>query len=221
MSWRFGDLLLSHTAVYQKLYLASFARAALEWANVYLTNTGEACENECFEQMSWITPQYGTGRIDAAGKLLAGRIQPTERLCQEEALNITANWRASHAYPLRVMCATLRSRAKRIDEEVLIVQRLKRMPSIASKLRRFDRMQLSQMQDLGGCRAVMSSCKEVYELVSLYESIPTEVASLCRKTDYISAPKESGYRGVHLVYEYNTQNEPLPLRLLTLLLINP
>jgi len=59
---------------------------------------------------------------------------------------------------------TLKGRALQIDPNALIAQRLKRMPSILSKLKRFQNMELSRMQDLGGCRVVVESVKMVRHL---------------------------------------------------------
>ena len=64
-------------------------------------------------------------------------------------------------------------------------------------------MQLSQMHDLGGCRAIVSSVENVYALVQEFETSRTK-AELVRKYDYIAQPRASGYRGVHLVYRYKT-----------------
>ncbi|HKX17736.1 MAG TPA: (p)ppGpp synthetase, partial [bacterium] len=72
----------------------------------------------------------------------------------EAALEVINNWRSSHSYPLQALKMTLKLRAKRIDSNAIVAQRLKRLSSIATKLRRNKHMALSQMQDLGGCRAV-------------------------------------------------------------------
>lgn len=41
--------------------------------------------------------------------------------------------------------------------ELDVSQRLKRLPTIEDKLRRLPRMDLSSMQDIGGCRAVLDT----------------------------------------------------------------
>jgi hypothetical protein len=63
-------------------------------------------------------------------------------------------------------------------------------------------MQLSQMQDIGGCRAVLSDVKGVYELRELYENSSRIRHQLTREDDYIAQPKPSGYRSVHRIYRY-------------------
>lgn len=94
-----------------------------------------------------------------------------------------------------------------MDKKALVAQRLKRMPSIIAKLERFRAMQLSQMHDLGGCRAVVRSIGQVDKLVDLYECRPCKAAKFYKKYDYISQPKDDGYRGVHLVYKYHSLDE--------------
>jgi hypothetical protein len=86
-----------------------------------------------------------------------------------EEIAVVDNWRSCHAYPLQVIKMTLLRRAKKIDPDALIAQRLKRRPSIEIKLRDNPAMQLSQMQDLGGCRAVLSSVSQVRKLVAKYK----------------------------------------------------
>lgn len=146
--------------------------------------------------------EYGRKRVDTAGKILAGRKQPTDEVSVPEALYIAGRWRALHGYPLQALYSTLRNRAQKIHADVLVGKRLKRMPSIIAKLRRFERMQLSQMQDLGGCRAVVPTIDLVLKLTRLYEHRPCKTAKLMKKYDYVAEPKPDGYRGVHLVYEY-------------------
>jgi hypothetical protein len=63
-------------------------------------------------------------------------------------------------------------------------------------------MQLSKMQDLGGCRAVLKTVKNVNELVRFYEQNPCQALEFVKKFDYVACPKDDGYRSVHMVYRY-------------------
>jgi hypothetical protein len=123
-----------------------------------------------------------------------------------QALPIINNWRSSHGYPLNTFQVNLRQQARRVDVEPLVAQRTKRLSSIASKLDRFPTMKLSQMQDIGGCRAVVKSVPSVRELVALYSRSRMRHA-LASLDDYITTPKPSGYRGVHLVYRYHSDKK--------------
>lgn len=62
-------------------------------------------------------------------------------------------------------------------------------------------MALSQMQDIGGCRGVVSSVARVRALRDLYHKSDLR-HHLVREKDYITDPKPDGYRSVHLVYRY-------------------
>ena len=68
-------------------------------------------------------------------------------------------------------------------------------------------MKLSKMQDIGGCRAVMASVEHVRQLVRKYERSKHNHRFL-KAFDYISYPKESGYRSYHLVYQYQSYRSP-------------
>jgi hypothetical protein len=62
-------------------------------------------------------------------------------------------------------------------------------------------MKLSQMQDIGGCRAVVGNLNQVQGLVKRYKSSDIK-HKLLKEDDYIANPKRSGYRSFHLIYKY-------------------
>ena len=67
-------------------------------------------------------------------------------------------------------------------------------------------MSLSQMQDVGGLRAVVNSLSEVYKLRDLIRGGENQMAfksTFIKETDYIKNPKESGYRSIHIIYKYD------------------
>jgi hypothetical protein len=157
----------------------------------------------------WSVPQHGRGRVDWAGKMIAS--ESTGVMDEAIALSIVNNWRSSHSYPLQALKMTLRKRARKCDRKAIIAQRLKRLTSMAAKLRRNQNMQLSQMQDIGGCRAVVSSVKKVMRIVRLYRKSwgksPSTRAEFLKEFDYIKHPKIDGYRGIHLVYKYRSESD--------------
>jgi len=79
------------------------------------------------------------------------------------AYDVMDNWRASHALPLNAFYMTLKNRAERVNSKAISAQRIKRLESIAYKLIHNNKMKLTQMQDIGGCRAVLPFVKAVYE----------------------------------------------------------
>ncbi|MDQ1591803.1 MAG: hypothetical protein QOG71_2430 [Pyrinomonadaceae bacterium] len=147
-----------------------------------------------------IIPEHSKSQVDAAGVMLITPNTPDEAM--ERALSVINNWRAVHSFPLNTFQKTLRQKAKQIDPQALVAQRVKRLSSIELKLSRFSpQMKLSQMQDIGGCRAVVSSVRHVNRLVDVYERSDLK-HKVARADDYIKTPKPSGYRGVHMIYRY-------------------
>ena len=156
--------------------------------------------------MAWTTPFYDRPRVNQAGNALL-----TDGLDEEiraVELAVVNNWRTAHGFPLQCIKMTLLKRAKRIDPTATIAQRLKRLPSIVAKLTREPTMKLSQMQDLGGCRAVVSKIGHVDRLVKRYQRArsknPRSRHEQTTAKDYISSPKIDGYRGIHLIYKYRS-----------------
>jgi ppGpp synthetase/RelA/SpoT-type nucleotidyltranferase len=117
------------------------------------------------------------------------------------ALNVVNNWRSCHAFPLNTMQMGLRRIARQIDDSPLVAQRIKRLSSIELKLRRFPTMTMSQMQDLGGCRASVADLPRVLRLAEALRR--SRVKHRLHTIDnYIERPQNSGYRGVHMIYRY-------------------
>jgi len=156
--------------------------------------------------MTWTKPEYGKAKVDRAGHILIDDNSTEEEI--EEARNVLNNWRSSHGYPMNTFQARLRQVSKKIDENALVVQRLKRAPSIIKKLKRDQTktMSLSQMQDIAGCRAVLSDVDKVNELVEVYRKSRglKHIRMKEREKDYIKNPKKDGYRSVHLIYKYKS-----------------
>lgn len=67
---------------------------------------------------------------------------------------------------------------------------------------------LSEMQDIGGCRAVVSSVAKVREIVAMYKQKRRGARHLLDdEDDYITNPKSSGYRSYHLIYRYQARGK--------------
>src|SRR5712692_9790878 len=156
--------------------------------------------------MAWTKPLFKKGEVDRAGQMLISGAAGTEEW--DPALAVINNWRSSHSYPLQVLKMNLLGRARRIDERAIIAQRLKRLSSISVKLGRNTHMALSQMHDIGGCRAVLRTVGHVDALIQRYEDAisknPTVRAQFVKKYDYVLQPKSDGYRSIHLVYKYRS-----------------
>jgi hypothetical protein len=157
--------------------------------------------------MAWTQPEFSREEINSAAKVVlsaAGKKDwtPVEWDDYQIALYRVHNWRGSHAYPLNTFQMNLRHTAGRFDVNSLVAQRMKRLNSIVHKLQRFGDMRLTQMQDLGGCRAIFSTVALAQDVSHYYEKVSSIKHELASKDDYIGEPKTSGYRGIHLVYRY-------------------
>jgi ppGpp synthetase/RelA/SpoT-type nucleotidyltranferase len=156
--------------------------------------------------MAWAARIHSKGHINRCGRALV-ELDPNDPV-RDDAINVVDNWRSCHAYPLQVVKMTLLRRAKKIYPKALIAQRLKRRPSIEIKLRDNPNMELSQMQDIGGCRAVMLNVKQVTELVNKYKEFHSKSPKNrsdwdgSDDFDYVLRPKADGYRSVHLVFRF-------------------
>ena len=155
--------------------------------------------------MRFAFPKHSSGDVDRAGESLIQWDGDSDDKSIDEALDILYDWRRSHGYPLSVFQHTLRKKAREVDSRALVAQRHKRILSIFVKLRRFEgQFPLSEMQDIAGCRAVVSSAKKVQELVEKYETSRIR-HKLLYKNDYIKRPKTSGYRSIHLIFGFHSE----------------
>ena len=154
--------------------------------------------------MTWIELEHSKRTVRRAGDyLISGEFDVDDFM---GAYNVLENWRSSHAYPIQSMLGYFRKKAFEIDANSLVARRLKRTPSILAKLTREDGMKLDRMEDIGGCRIVVSTKRRAYEVRdAIVEGRTRNI--LRRQRDYIKEPKSSGYRGIHLIYRYNGQKE--------------
>lgn len=154
--------------------------------------------------MAWIRPKYTRQQVDQAARDYAASDQLHALF---GAPDVITNWRASHAFPLNTLQMNLRSKARKIDSTALIAQRIKREASIWSKLTRLRRLPLSEMQDIGGCRAVMKDMRHVRLLIESYDS-SRHNHERAWTNDYIEGPKKkSGYRSYHIIFKYRSNDE--------------
>ena len=161
---------------------------------------------------------YSKGRIDRAGRALrqdqAGEGAPLSASERRVELAVVEDFRVLHRTPLLTARMGLRSCIHREGlEAVELTQRLKRMPTILDKLRRLPTMKLSAMQDIGGCRAVFSTQAEVEQVLRRFRrnSLKRNEAEDPVR-DYVTNPRSSGYRGVHVWTRYRDRRIEVQLR---------
>src|SRR6516225_7416782 len=154
--------------------------------------------------MAWAVPKFSKQKVNQAGEILVREEPDFSDLAADErhgaeydslieyldALDVINNWRSSHNFPLNTFQNGLRKKGKQVDAHCLIAQRIKRLSSIELKLRRFGTMTLSQMQDIGGCRAIVSTVDQVRALCKLYAASEMK-HKLHHTDDYLNNPKDS------------------------------
>lgn len=151
--------------------------------------------------------QYSNNEVKNAGKILTLPDQFSSQDFQF-AQEVLTYWRTIHAGPINTFQATLRDKLDRLGyKDALIAQRLKRAVSIVRKLERFPNMKLSTMQDIAGLRAILKNINQVRELEESYRKSGFKHI-LKDDKDYITQPSDSGYRGIHLIYQYVNENKP-------------
>jgi hypothetical protein len=126
------------------------------------------------EEMTWPTLQYTKSQVDRAWGIFSTQGDDPDQLFASDqylrSVDAISNWRSSHSFPLNTFTVGLKRRAKDADPDALVAQRIKRLSSIAAKLDRFPTMQLSQMQDIGGCRAIVATISDVHKLIAKHKS---------------------------------------------------
>jgi ppGpp synthetase/RelA/SpoT-type nucleotidyltranferase len=167
---------------------------------------------ECEELgVGWVEPIYSRSDVNKAGKFLVNNIESliSSIISRDEEFDrqldhhfdVFDNFRAAHAFPLNTLQIRLRAFTASIDQNGIVAQRLKRLSSILYKLGRFPTMELWDMQDIGGCRAIVASVGDVFRIEELFRESSIK-HKLAHYDNYILEPRESGYRGVHLIYRY-------------------
>jgi putative GTP pyrophosphokinase len=155
--------------------------------------------------MAFATPRFQKSEVNRAGRVLCAEDPNLEEWIW--AYDVLSNWRAIHGYPINTFQALLRQKLKKVSGEAIVAQRLKRTPSVLAKLRRFSTMNLAQMQDIGGLRAVVMNVARVRQLAAEYERCRFSHEFVSAK-DYITNPKADGYRSLHRVYRYQNDRAP-------------
>lgn len=143
------------------------------------------------------------GKVDRAGRLWADFLVRWREVGKDaleefdrgdiiEADDLIAWWRSLYARPLSIVSANLRYYLRE-QAPSITAQRLKRHATIVDKLIREPRMKLTQMADIGGCRAILPDQEKVDAVTRRVQKNWT----IARTRDYVREPKPSGYRAVH------------------------
>lgn len=166
---------------------------------------------------------YSKKQIDKSGRLIRDfaetwRLESREVAIERfdvgeigDAIDVVEDFRGAHARPLARVNAGLRYYVKKAgmaDPEV--TQRLKRFTTIVDKLQREPTMQLSKMEDIGGVRAILLSQRQANDVRDYLRK--AERWNIRRVRDYVEAPKEDGYRAIHVIVQKDSFYVEIQLR---------
>jgi len=118
-----------------------------------------------------------------------------------DAMDVLSYWRFTHIEPLEKAINLLQHISLKKDKNAIFAKRLKRHTSIVKKLLRFQRMKLKNMQDIGGCRVVLTNQKKLKQTVRDIKKHPEfkHHDGSFKAKDYVKNPKDDGYRGFHII----------------------
>lgn len=145
--------------------------------------------------------EYSNKEVKRAGEMIASNIPWTDESAPEirKAFLIANNWRDAHAYPMRSLRYSVIYYMRQAGLAGITAARLKRMQAIRGKLRRI-KLNLNQLQDLGGCRVILPNIADVQTLtLILRNNVRHDIKA---ENNYIAGPKEDGYRSHHLIFSF-------------------
>lgn len=131
------------------------------------------------------------GQVNKAGDTL--RMFPRD----PEAIKILESYRLQYYGIVKELFKVLSEDTLHVCSQAVVVWRMKRIESVLSKLHRQEGLQLARMEDLVGCRCIVSSEKEVYKICDLLKE-DSRIIVKDRVRDYIREPKPNGYRSLHI-----------------------
>lgn len=157
------------------------------------------------------TPSRRT--IDRAGSILRDWWLADEPELEAEvadALHLVWEFRRTFRVPLQKVTVGVRQFVQRESTAVLVSQRLKRIPTIIDKLTRLPNMKITRMQDIGGCRAILPGGRR--EIDGVVRRMQKNQWTIVNVRDYISNPKDTGYRAMHVVVRRDDRPIEIQLR---------
>jgi ppGpp synthetase/RelA/SpoT-type nucleotidyltranferase len=155
---------------------------------------------------------FSKSRIDKSGRSLSVPGELTEEVIELE--DVFDAYRASHLEPLSKTTLELQQWLHGYGGRYYIAQRLKRKPQIIRKLTRLS-VRLTQLQDIGGCRIIVDTNRDVDKLIEFISKSLTESPTfeLKRVTDYRELGRDNtGYRSAHLILEREGKTLELQIR---------
>ena len=149
--------------------------------------------------------KYGRHQIDKAGDIIMLAKDSNE---YNKALKIINEWRTLHLTALDALQKEVVPLLTNHEIAILLTSnRLKRITSILYKLDINPEMHLGGMQDIGGLRIVVNNVEDLKSCQQILTNKVPKSFDLVKIMDYVQKPKESGYRSIHFIYKYRSDNK--------------
>lgn len=144
----------------------------------------------------------------AAGKILKELNNQQNSEEYGKQILILDSWRHQHEEPAQIFFKKLVGIINKYPD-AMATYRLKRKESILKKLYRSNgNFDLGAMDDIAGCRAIVNSLSEVYEVYNEILNLQEAGEIDIKKTkDYIKNPEKSGYRSLHVIIKQTLKQE--------------
>lgn len=153
---------------------------------------------------SLIHMKYGRHQIDKAGEIILTSKNQDE---VSNAIDKVNDWRTLHLPALDALQNTLIPLLKKKKVSIdFTSRRLKRLTSILYKLDINPEMKLGGMQDIGGLRIVVPTVDALNKALDVLKENVPDSFELVKVMNYIEIPKTSGYRSIHFIYKFDSNN---------------
>lgn len=144
----------------------------------------------------------GINKLGAKIRTEYGNLKP-------ETLQTLQDYRTSHKDSLSSIFNILLAIRKEVSKSSIVTYRIKRFESIIGKLIRYEKMNLSRMWDIGGCRVIFNSDKEVYK----FKAEVSKQLTIRKEYDYLAEPQKDGYKSLHLFVESPIDNKVIEIQI--------
>ena len=148
--------------------------------------------------------KYTRNQINKAGEVIM-----TSKNSQEvtQAIEILNDWRTNHLVPLNILeNKVVQMLLENNITPIFTSQRLKRLTSIQYKLDLNPTMKLGGMQDIGGFRIILKDVSNLQKTLELLSLQTITNFTLEKINNYVREPKFSGYRSIHFIYKYHSED---------------
>jgi len=128
----------------------------------------------------------------------------------DDALDVVIAFRREFSVPLLVSLRVLGRIVADVSPESVdgVAGRPKRLGAIAAKLARLPHLRLAQMEDIAGCRARLPDQDAVWRVLARVKELWPDASV----DDYVTNPKSTGYRAIHVVVQESGRRVEIQLR---------